>query len=114
MAPRLLRLELIEADSTADKGAKRVRVVSTEERRELNTGTKIPPARQPDARPGSHRALLPSLTTLARAPALGTGVVSGCLRLRALRMRVRCRTVSWSIPLILTRLEAGESGLASR
>jgi len=59
MAPRQLRLEPIEADSTADKGAKRVRVDSTEER-ELNTGTKIPPARQPDARPGLHRALLPS------------------------------------------------------
>eukprot|EP00962_Isochrysis_galbana_P014184 scaffold4039_cov124-Isochrysis_galbana.AAC.4 len=29
-------------------------------RRELNTGTKIPPARQPGARPGLHRALLPS------------------------------------------------------
>eukprot|EP00962_Isochrysis_galbana_P020712 scaffold6067_cov112-Isochrysis_galbana.AAC.24 len=31
MAPRQLRLEPIEADSTADKGAKRVRVDSTEE-----------------------------------------------------------------------------------
>jgi len=29
-------------------------------RREHNTGTKIPPARQPDARPSLHRALLPS------------------------------------------------------
>jgi len=31
MAPRQLRLEPIEVDSTADKGAKRVRVDSTEE-----------------------------------------------------------------------------------
>eukprot|EP00962_Isochrysis_galbana_P021597 scaffold6371_cov110-Isochrysis_galbana.AAC.7 len=71
MAPRQLRLEPIEADSTADKGAKRVRVDSTED--SSTQVLKIPPARQPDARPGSHRALLPSLTTLARAPALGTG-----------------------------------------
>eukprot|EP00962_Isochrysis_galbana_P005164 scaffold1411_cov125-Isochrysis_galbana.AAC.10 len=31
MAPRQLRLEPVEVDSTADKGAKRVRVDSTEE-----------------------------------------------------------------------------------
>eukprot|EP00962_Isochrysis_galbana_P061032 scaffold36187_cov135-Isochrysis_galbana.AAC.3 len=31
MAPRQLRLEHVEVDSTADKGAKRVRVDSTEE-----------------------------------------------------------------------------------
>eukprot|EP00962_Isochrysis_galbana_P041175 scaffold15035_cov119-Isochrysis_galbana.AAC.6 len=58
MAPRQLRLEPIEADSTADKGAKRVRVDSTEE--STTQVYKIPPARQPDARPGLHRALLPS------------------------------------------------------
>eukprot|EP00962_Isochrysis_galbana_P014428 scaffold4136_cov101-Isochrysis_galbana.AAC.8 len=50
MAPRQLRLEPIELDMAADKGAKRFRVDSTERRAHLRYN--CPPERLPGAPPG--------------------------------------------------------------